>query len=614
MDRSQGAGGMISRRRFGASAALLFGTLALPPLFAAETDEDARLDAFFETVFQRGLDRSPTRQSALGIRRDQDKWDDIGEARALESHELLKRDLAALRSFDVRKLSPQARLSYRMFERSAERGIADFRWRDHDYAMTQMGGLHTRVPGTLTNSHPIATRADADAYIARVAGVGPLMAQAIAALARQEAKGIRPPRFVYAQVIGPCENMLKGVPFDAGAADSPILADFRAKVTKADFTDAERADLLARATTALQGGFATGYRALIAHLRAAEAQADTVDGIWKLPDGQAYYEAQLESYTTLPLKAADVHNLGLREVARIHDEMRGIMKRVAFTGSLQNFFAFVRSDPQFYHPDTDAGRAAYVAEAEALLAEIRARQSELFGALPKAEVVVRPTEAWREKSAPKAQYRNPPQDGSSPGIFYINLADMKAQPRYQLAATLYHEAIPGHHVETCIAHEMTGLPKFRRFASIAAFSEGWGLYSERLPKEMGLYADPYSDFGRLSLELMRACRLVVDTGIHHLKWSRERATAYFDENMPSSHYDNQREIDRYIVIPGQATSYYVGMQKFLELRSRAKAELGAAFDLRAFHDVALGAGPLPLPILNERIAAWIAGGGKGVNR
>jgi uncharacterized protein (DUF885 family) len=600
---------MISRRHFIGSAALA--AMIAPPVFAVETSEDARLDAFFEAIFQRSLDRSPTRQSALGIRRDQDKWDDISEAREIEDHRLVEADHAELKTFDVANLSPQAQLSHRMFARSTELALRDYKWRHHDYVMTQMGGMHTRVPSTLTNSHPIASRADAEAYIKRLEGVAPLMAQAVQRLAAQEAKGIWPPRFVYGLVVEPCLNLLKGAPFE-GEGDSPILADFKGKIARAELPDADRADLLARGTVALTGGFATGYRALIAHLRAAEAKADEIDGVWKLPDGQAYYEVQLENYTTLPLNAADVHALGLKEVARIHETMRAIMKQVGFAGDLQTFFAFMRSDPRFYHPDTDAGRAAYVAEANALLDEIRARQGELFGKLPKAPVEVRPIETWREKSAPKAHYRNPPQDGSAPGIFYINLSDMKAQPRYQLAATLYHEAIPGHHIETCIAHEMAGLPKFRRFASYAAFSEGWGLYSELLPKEMGLYADPYSDFGRLSLSLMRACRLVVDTGIHSLKWTREQGIAYFDTNMPSSHYDNQREVERYIVIPGQATSYYIGMQKIIELRSRARAKLGDRFDLRRFHDITLGAGPLPLPLLDERIDAWIAGGGQSV--
>lgn len=600
--------GSIDRRHFIGSAALAGAALIAPPAFAIETGEDARLDAFFERIFQRSLDRSPTRQSALGIRRDQDKWDDISEARELEDYRLRERDHAELQGFDVAKLSPQARLSHRMFALQSERALRDFKWRHHDYVMTQMGGVHTRVPSTLTNSHPIATRADAEAYIKRLTGVEPLMAQAVARLRAQEARGIRPPRFVYGLVIEPCVNLLKGAPFE-GEGDSPILADFKTKLAAADLSDADRADLLARGTAALTGGFAAGYGALVAHLRAAEAQADGVDGVWKLPDGEAYYGAQLESYTTLPRKAAEVHALGLREVAAIHDAMRAIMRRTGFDGDLQAFFAFMRTDPRFYHPDSDAGRAAYLAEANALLDEIRARQGELFGHLPKAPVEVRAIEAWREKSAPKAHYRNPPQDGSAPGIFYINLADMQAQPRYQLAATLYHEAIPGHHIETCIAHEMEGIPKFRRFASIAAFSEGWGLYSELLPKEMGLYADPYSDFGRLSLSLMRACRLVVDTGIHAMRWTREQAVAWLDANMPSSHYDNQREIDRYIVLPGQATAYYIGMQTIVALRARAREKLGDRFDLRRFHDVALGAGPLPLPLLEERIDNWIADGG-----
>jgi uncharacterized protein (DUF885 family) len=601
---------MISRRAFNGGALLLAAQLAAPPLFAGQAnDEDARLDAFFEELYQTGLARSPIAQSRQGIYRNQDKWDDLSEASGIEAHERRQRDLAALRRFDVARLSPQSRLSYRMFERSAEQGIEGWRWRNHGYGMTQMGGMHTRIPTTFINSHPIRQRADAEAYILRLERVAPLMAQVIAGQEREEAAGVRPPRFVFPLVIGPCENLLRGAPFEAGP-DSPLIADFKTKLAGSQVPEPERADLIARAETALRGGFATGYRALIAYLRAAEARADDVDGVWKLPDGDAFYRAQLEDYTTLPLVPADVHALGLSEVARIHDEMRSIMARVGRAGTLQDFFEYMRSDARFYHPDSAEGRAAYVAEAEQLLAEIRARQGEMFGALPRADVVVRPVEAWRERSAPKASYTNPPQDGSRPGIFYINLADMRAQPRYQLPVTLYHEAIPGHHIETCIAHELTGIPRFRRFASIAAFSEGWGLYSERLPKELGLYADPYADFGRLSLELMRACRLVVDTGIHALRWTRAQATDYLDRNMPSSHYDNQREIDRYIVLPGQACSYTIGMRKIIALRERSRQRLGAGFDLRRFHDMVLGNGPLPLPLLEEQVDGWIAAGGR----
>ena len=247
-----------------------------------------------------------------------------------------------------------------------------------------------------------------------------------------------------------------------------------------------------------------------------------------------------------------LHETGVREVARIHAEMLAIARSVGFRGDLQAYFDHCRTDPRFFYADSDAGRAQYIADAERLLDEIRARQGELFSALPKSAVEVRPVEKWREKSAAKAFYSNPPEDRSRPGIFYINLYDVKAQPKWQLPVTLYHEAIPGHHVETCIAHEMQGLPRFRRFASIAAFSEGWGLYSERLPKEIGLYQDPYDDFGRLSLELMRACRLVVDTGIHAKKWSREKATDYMVETVGFARPRSQREVERYCTQPGQA--------------------------------------------------------------
>jgi uncharacterized protein (DUF885 family) len=385
-----------------------------------------------------------------------------------------------------------------------------------------------------------------------------------------------------------------------------VLADFRAKIAKAKLAEAEQAALVRRAEAALLGPFGGAYRKLIAHLQASEAKADTRDGVWKLPQGERFYRSQLEGFTTLPLTPDAIHATGLDAVARIHREMLEIARSVGFKGSLQQFFDHCRTDPRFFYEDSDAGRKRYIADAERLLDEIRARQSELFGALPKSAVEVRPVEKWREKSAAKAFYSNPPEDRSRPGIFYINLYDVKAQPKWQLPVTLYHEAIPGHHIETCIAHEMQGLPKFRRFASIAAFSEGWGLYSERLPKEIGLYQDPYDDFGRLSLELMRACRLVVDTGIHSKRWSRERAVAYMDANMPSSHYDNQREVDRYVVYPGQACSYYVGMTKILDLRARAEKALGARFDRRAFHDVVLGNGPLPLPLLDEIVGGWIA--------
>ncbi len=580
--------------------------LALGGPGLAQDRESARLNAFFERVYDRNLARSPIAQSRRGLKTDNDKWDDIGEAREQESRDLTRLDLAQLKTFRFEALDPQAKVSYRLFERDAQESLEGWRWRRHGYLVTQMGGLHRRVATVLTSNHAIDNRADALAYVARLYGVKPLMGQLVDALARQEAAGVKPPKFVFALTIGECQNLITGAPFDSGPADSPVWADFKAKVGKLNLTPAESSDLLARGEAGLKTGFGPGYRQLIDHLRAAEATADDRDGVWKLPDGEAYYRYQLKQYTTLPVTADELHALGLREVARLQGEMRKVMKQVGFSGSLQDFFAHVRTGPQFYYPSSPEGRAQYLADAQRVLAKALAKQGEVFNIQPKAQVEVRAVEAWREKSAAKAFYQNPSEDGTRPGIFYVNLYDMGAQPRFQLPVVLFHEASPGHHVETAVAYELKGLPRFRKFGGVGAFSEGWGLYSELLAMEMGLYDTPYDEFGRLSLSVMRAARLVVDTGLHAKRWSREQALAYFDQSMPASRYDNQREIDRYVILPGQATSYYVGMVKILELRDRARLALGTRFDLRAFHDAVLGDGPLPLPLLDEAIDAWIA--------
>jgi uncharacterized protein (DUF885 family) len=591
---------LFTRRQWLAGA----GALLVTGPGRAETREDARLYEFLESAFQRDLDRSPIWQSRLGIKTHQDQWDDVSERHRLEDHAFVQQDSKALHRFDFARLSHQAQISYRMFEWLAKDNLEAFRWRRNEYLVTQMGGLHTWVLTTLVNSHPIGNLADAETYIARLRGVDPLMRQLVIELQRQESAGVTPPRFAYALAIDACENALKGRPFSAGGADSPLLADFKGKLEKTPLTEEQRAALLSRAEAALRNRVGPGYRDLIEHLQQAERSATDIDGVWKLPRGDAYYRWRLLSATTLTSDPAQIHALGLRQVERIHGEMSTLAAKSGFSGTLRDYFSHVQQDPQNYYPDTPAGRQQYVADAESLLEQVRARENEFLGRKPKAAVIVRAVEAWRAKSAPKAFYRSAPADGSSPGIFYVNLYDLQAAPKYQLPAILYHEAVPGHHVETVIAHELHDLPRFRRFASISAFSEGWGLYSERLAAELGLYRDPLTEFGRLSLELMRACRLVVDTGIHAMRWSRTHGVTYLDRNMPSSHYDNQREVDRYIVLPGQATSYYVGMLKILELRDEALKKLTGKFDLRSFHDAVLENGPLPLGILQSVVSEW----------
>jgi uncharacterized protein (DUF885 family) len=310
--------------------------------------------------------------------------------------------------------------------------------------------------------------------------------------------------------------------------------------------------------------------------------------------------------TTTDMSAEEIHNLGLSEVARIHDEMRTIMQAVGFDGDLQAFFTFMREDPQFYYPDTDEGRAAYLAKAVSIIDTMRARLDDIFVTKPKAEIIVKAVEPFREATAGKAFYQRPSLDGSRPGTYYANLYRMESMPTYQMEALAYHEGIPGHHMQGSIAQELENIPMFRKLGGYTAYSEGWGLYSEFIPKEMGFYADPYSDFGRLSMELWRAARLVVDTGLHDKRWTRQQAIDYLSENTPNSLSDATNAIERYIVMPGQATAYKIGMLEILRLRQHAQEELGDKFDLREYHDVVLANGAVPLSVLGDLVDEWIA--------
>jgi uncharacterized protein (DUF885 family) len=305
------------------------------------------------------------------------------------------------------------------------------------------------------------------------------------------------------------------------------------------------------------------------------------------------------------MTADGIHQLGLDEVSRIHDEIRALMTRVEFEGDLQAFFEFTKNDEQFYYDDSDAGRDAYLERTHAVVDEMRGLLDTLFVALPKAELKVKRVEAFREKTAGLAFYQRAAVDGSRPGIYYANLYDMKSMAKYELEALAYHEAIPGHHMQLSIAMELDDLPKFRTNGGYTAYSEGWGLYSEYLPKEMGLYLDPYSDFGRLSMELFRACRLVVDTGIHAKKWTREEGITYYVENSGSQERQCVKMVERHIVIPSQATAYKIGMIKILELREKSRAALGDDFDIREFHEVVLTNGSVPLYILEELVEQYI---------
>jgi len=579
--------------------------------WAAEMSENARLSAFFEEVHQAALARWPEWQTSLGLKTNNDRWNDRSEARGIEEHEIRIRNLTRLRrDFDYGKLDSTSQLSYRLFEHGAELSIAWFPFRHHWYPVTQMGGPHTRVPSFLINRHSVAGKADAEAYIKRLEGMAMVMDQTIDRLERHARKDIIAPRFVFPKVLEDIDKVLSGAPFDRSGKDTAIRADFVKKITALDLPDAERADLVTRAERALLNTVRPAYERLRAALSALEQRATNDDGVWKFPDGKAFYRLALHSKTTTDLTPEAVHDYGLAEVARIHDEMRRIVKALDFDGDLAAFFEFIRHDPSNFYPNTSQGRTAYLADTDALIAEMDRALHLTFAVKPKADLVVKRVEPYREKTANLAFYRSPAVYGDRPGMYYVNLHDMRQMPKSHMEGLAYHEAIPGHHMQIALARELKGLPKFRRFASYTAYSEGWALYAERLAKEMGFYRAPLSDFGRLAWELLRAARLVVDTGLHHKRWSREQAIAYLDTNLPASHENNRKSIERYVVWPAQATAYKIGMRKILELRQRAQDRLGSSYDVRAFHSAVLGNGGMPLGILDSVIERWIQAGGR----
>ncbi len=564
-----------------------------------------KANAFFEDTFNRDVMKSPVYQTYMGIKKDYDKWDDGSEERVLADFEQTKADLVALKAINRELLDDATKVSYDLKKQALENEIADFKWRHYNYPVNQMFGVHSMIPAFLINQHQIADVSDAKAYISRLNGVTMVIDQLIKDLDVRADKGIIAPKFVFPHVIDSSKNILHGAPFDTGE-DSTLLADFKRKVAALEISESEKSALINDAEKALKAAVKPSYTKLINYLAQLEKRADERDGAWKFPDGETFYNNALARTTTTDLTAKEIHSIGLAEVARIHDEMRAIKEKVGFDGDLKAFMQFMKTDKQFYYPNTAEGKQRYLDEATALIDNMKSRLDELFIVKPKADLKVKAVEAFREKAAGKAFYQQPAPDGSRPGIYYANLYDMEAMPTYQMEALAYHEGIPGHHMQIAIAQELEGVPKFRKFGGYTAYVEGRGLYSELVPKEMGLYEDPYSDFGRLAMELWRACRVVVDTGIHAMKWTRQQGIDYYVNNTPNATSDGVKMVERHIVMPSQATAYKVGMLKILELREAAKEQLGDKFDIREFHDVVLKNGAVPLNVLEKFVDQWVA--------
>jgi uncharacterized protein (DUF885 family) len=592
---------------------LSLGLLLAQQAGAQAGDETARLNAWLDARFEEQLDFSPIQKTLLGRKDDYDRIDDYSEAALDERLEWGRAARAELeRSFDRSRLTPEAQLSFDLWLYQQERAESGFEFRRRGYLFNQMGGQHTDLPRTLITAHAVDSEPDMLAYVSRVAAIGRAIRELVVRAQAASREGVHAPRFAYAAVIDQARAVTSGVPFDEGAtAASPLWADANTKIDALlaqGAIDRARADELRAATaTALTDALAPAYRELIAWARSELPNTDEVaTGVWKLPQGDAYYAERLAAMTTTSMTADEIHELGLAEVERIRSEMESIRNAIGFDGDLDAFFAFVRDDPQFYYPSTDAGRQDYLEKAKSDLEFIEARLPRYFGLLPQAPLEVRRVEPFREVAGQAQHYQRGSPDGSRPGIYYSHLIDMSSMPIPTLEATAYHEGLPGHHMQISIAQELTGLPMFRTVAGFTAYSEGWGLYAELLAKEMGGYADPYSDFGRLTNEIWRALRLVVDTGLHARRWTEDQAVDYMLANSAIAEGQVRAEVRRYIVMPGQATSYKIGMLKIQELRARAEAALGDDFDIGAFHDVVLGGGALPLTLLERRIDEWLA--------
>lgn len=590
--------------------------LCLMPLVAlAETLSEGptdRLNNWLDQEFLEYLEFYPQSKKQYGIDDDYDKLNDASIAHQEKLLEWRRNSVAEMeRTFDRALLTDQGKISYDLWNYLLARREATEPYRYHGYVFGRRGP-HTSLPRSLIGSHKVNSKADLDAYVSKLKQVDRYLGQYLTRAKVAADLGIRAPKFDYELASSQSKKVITGMPFSEGS-DAALWADANKKIQKllkaGTINSDEAAQYHESIKTALLTVVLPAYQKVISWLDEDVKHADAIaKGAGSLPDGVAYYQAALNQNTTLTMNAAEIHKIGLAEVARLHKEMSVIKDVVGFEGDLKSFFAYVRDSDDFYLPGTNAGREGYLALARQYLNAMQKKLPEYFGVLPKMPLEVKRVESYREVPGGAAHYSRGATDGSRPGVFYVHLVDMRAAAVYRLENLAYHEGLPGHHMQIAIQQELTGLPKFRSHHGYTAFSEGWGLYSEYLGKEMGFYNTPYNDFGRLSGELWRSIRLVVDTGIHSKGWSQKKATQYALDNSPFPEVKAKSEIRRYFNNPGQAVAYKIGMLKIMELRHMAERRMGDKFDIRGFHDTVIGAGPLPLKVLERRVKEWVKAG------
>ena len=575
--------------------------------------ESERLNAWFDQKFDEHLQSSPISLTYIGLKEKYDQVDDVSFSAQEDRLNRMRADTAEMKSsFDYDLLTDEAKLSWDLWASDLKRAEDAWKWRHHTYIFEQMGGQQTLPADILINLHSVDTKEDAEAYITRISGFATLMNELLSQAKQSAEMGIRPPKFGYEGALVQARAIITGAPFTDGP-DAALWEDFQTKtnalVDENTITRDEGDTLIAEAKAAFTGEFKTAYDNLISWLETDIANTADSFGVSELPDGAAFYEYRLKDSTTTDLSADEVHKIGLAEVARLRAEMIPSKEAFGFEGSLDDYITFLRvtkDDERLFFPNTDAGRQGYIDETTDYINNIKTQLPEYFGLLPKADVVVKRVEPFREQDGAAQFYSQGTPDGSRPGVYYAHLSDMTAMAKREMEVTAYHEAIPGHHMQGSIAQELTDIPQFRTQEFFNAYTEGWALYAELLAKEMpGTYQDPLAEFGRLDSEMWRAVRLVLDTGLHAKGWSRQQAIDYFLQNSAISVTQAEAEVERYITWPGQATGYKIGMLKILELRTKAETELGDEFDIRGFHDAVLGGGSLPLDLLEKRVGFWI---------
>jgi uncharacterized protein (DUF885 family) len=567
------------------------------------------LNLFYEKVFAQVLFEEPELLSSLGlveqfgIHAHNGKLGDASPAHQQRYFDRGKKNLADLRAYPVDRQTPSQRLSTHILEWYIDREVEGEKYQWHNYPVNQLFGVQNEFPSFMANTHRLMAPRDCEYYLRRLGAVSKKFDQLLESLRVREQKQILPPRFVVEKVLKEMSGFVA-----QPVAENILATSFKERAAKIkELTDTERTDLQARVEAAVQYRVYPAYQKLIDYFNGILPKTTTDDGVWKMPDGDEYYAYALRKNTTTTLKPEEVHDLGLREVARIEAEMRGILDANEFAGRpIGEALEALGSDPRFQFSNDEKGRTEALAEYTRLITRARERCRELFASLPKARIEVRRIPEFKQATSAGAYYQGASMDGTRPGVFYANLRDMSEISKWSMPTLAYHEGVPGHHWQISTAQELKGLPQFRKLIPFTAYQEGWALYTEWLAKEAGWYeGDPFGDLGRLQAELFRAVRLVVDTGIHAKRWPREQAIAYMRDKTGMGEKEVTAEIERYIVNPGQACAYKVGMLKIQELRTRAQTELGPKFDQREFHDVVLRNGAMPLEILEEQVTAYI---------